>query len=389
MKQLFITIALAVACHAVFAQKGQVSKAVTCKESGELTKAMECIKNALDSTNEESEKTVCWPRTWQVQGEIYQAIYKSADKKYDALSSDPLTDAFHSYKKAAELDTKDRYGKSLKVNLALLVNDLQNDAINAYNDSVYNNALTRFEQILEINEMPVVTDGNEALVDTAIIYNCGLAALNAQQYDKAIRYLKRAAELGYNEETAYIWIAKAYENKPDTVKALETLREALLRYQNDERVLNSMLQLLLNLDRRHEAIKYLDIAIAQKPDNVNYYLTKGDLYKKNNDDEKAIKLYEEALEVDSVNFIALYNLGVIYYNRGVKQVELAADLPVNDQEAYQNQIKKSEVWWGKSLPYMEKCYQIDSSDEVILESLKNVYYRLKMMDKYQVIQNKL
>ncbi|MFV0268877.1 MAG: tetratricopeptide repeat protein [Draconibacterium sp.] len=388
MKQLFIAIVLVMVCHALLAQKGQVTKAVAYKDLGELEKAMECIQSATDPANEKSEKSVSWPRTWQVQGEIYQAIYKSGDKKYGTLSSDPLTDAFGSYKKAVGLDTKHRYEKSLKVNLVLLVNDLQSDAINSYNDSVYNKALTRFEQILEINEMPVVKDDKDALVDTAIIYNCGLAAMNAQQHDKAIHYLERAAELGYNEETALIWIAKAYESEQDTVKALETLQKALLKYQNDERIMNSMIQILLNLNRRDEAIQYLDIAIIQKPDNIDYYLTKGDLYNKIDDEENAIKLYEEALKVDSVNFIALYNLGVIYYNRGVKQVELAADVPVNDQEAYQNAIKKSETWWGKSLPYMEKCHQIDSNDKVIRESLKNVYYRLKMMDKYKEIQNK-
>ncbi|RIJ47403.1 tetratricopeptide repeat protein [Maribellus luteus] len=389
MKQLFITIALVMVCHALLAQKGQVTKAVTYKDSGELEKALGCIQSATDPANEKSAKSVSWPRTWQVQGEIYQAIYKSADKKYGTLSSDPLTDAFDSYKKAVELDIKNRYGKSLKVNLVLLVNDLQSDAINAYNDSVYNKALTRFEQILEINEMPVVKDDKDALVDTAIVYNCGLAAMNARQHDKAIHYLERAAELGYNEETALIWIANAYESEQDTVKALETLQKALLKYQNDERIMNSMIQILLNLNRRDEAIQYLDIAITQKPDNIDYYLTKGDLYNKIDDEENAIKLYEEALKVDSVNFIALYNLGVIYYNRGVKQVELAADVPVNDQEAYKSFIKKSEIWWGKSLPYMEKCYLINPNDEVIRESLKNVYYRLKMMDKYKEIQNKL
>jgi len=387
MRQLLITVALTFVCHGLFAQKGQVSKATTYKESGELDKALECIQAAIDPENEKSEKSVAWPRTWQVRGEIFQEIHKSTDKKHSALSSDPLTDAFNSYKKALELDEKDRYEKSLKVNLILLVEDLQNDAIEAYNNNSYDVALQRFEQVHEVNSMPVVTDG-ENLIDTAIIYNMGMAAFNAKEYDKAIEYLNEAARYGYNRGTTYVWISNAYEQKEDTVKALDILMNGFQEYPNDKDLMNGMIQTFINLRRKKEAVKYLDMAIEKNPSDVNYYLAKGDLLKDNADGDNAILCYQKALDIEPANFIALYNLGVIYFNRGVNQLKVLDTIPVNDNVAYEREMKKSEVWWKKSLPFMEKCHEIKPSDATVKESLGTLYYRLKMMDEYKAISER-
>lgn len=388
MKQLFITIAMVVVCHALFAQRAQVTRASNYINSGELDKAMECINAAIDPQNEKSEKSINWPRTWQVRGEVYQAIFRSTEKNYASLNEDPLTEAFNAYKKALSIDSKNTYSKSIKVNLTLLINDLQTAAIRAYDDSLYANSVIKFEQVLEINELPLFKTDNENFIDTAIVYNCGMASMNANQFDKAIIYFTVAAENNYNPEASYVWMGNAYLNKKDSLKALEILVKGTQKFPTDIGLLNQLIQLLVNLDRRDEAIKYIDKAIETN-DNIDYYLVKGDLYKKDGDEENAIGQYEQALKQEPENVMALFNLGVVYYNRGVKQVELATQVPINDQAAYQEEIRKSEVWWRTSLPYMEKCHQINPNDRTILETLKTLYLRLKMMDKYQEIQNKL
>lgn len=85
----------------------------------------------------------------------------------------------------------------------------------------------------------------------------------------------------------------------------------------------------------------------------------------------------------------MYNLGVIYYNKGVKQIDIANNVPANDNETYQKEMKKSEIWWEKSLPLMEKCNELEKDNRGILESLKTLYFRLKMMDEYNAISEKL
>ena len=388
MKQFIIAIALMMVCHVLFAQKAQVIRASNYVDSGELDKALECISIAIDPGNEKSERSINWPRSWQVRGEVFQSIFRSNEKKYSSLTDDPLTEAVNAYKKALSLDAKNKYSKNLKVNLTLLINDLQTAAIRAYDDSLYANSVIRFEQVLEINALPLFKADNENFIDTAIVYNCGMACMRANQLDKAIKYFTVAAENNYNPEASFLWMGKVYQYKQDSLTALETLVEGARNFPTDIGLMNQLIQLLVDLDRRDEAIKYIDKAIDTN-DNVNYYLVKGDLYKKDGDEENAIKQYERALKQEPENVMALFNLGVVYYNRGVRQVELAAQVPINDQAAYKEEIRKSEVWWEKSLPYMEKCYQLDSNDRTILETLKTLYLRLKMMEKYEEMKEKL
>ncbi len=389
MKRTIILLTLMIAVSTAFAQKGKVTSALTLKDTGKLDQALEAIRETIDPSNAKAEKSIDWPRTWEVRGEIFQAIYQSKDEKFKKLSEDPLTEALDSYKKALNLDTGNKFSKSLKIKLTLLTNDLQNQAVQAFTDENYLKALKSFEQVLEINNLPVVKADNPQVVDTVIIFNTGLAAYNAQNYDKAIGYYKEAAKYGYNEARTYSLIASSYEQKNDTIGALETLKEGFGKYPEDNGILTSMIQIYLNLNRTEEAMKYLQMAIDQDPNNSTYYFALGTLYEKIGDEEKAIETYEKAISVDSKFFNAYYNLGALYYNKGVKQIEVANKVPANDNDKYIEETKKADIWWEKSLPFMEKCHEINPEDSITLESLKNLYYRMKKMDQYNQILEKL
>ncbi|QGY47250.1 tetratricopeptide repeat protein [Maribellus comscasis] len=389
MKRTIILLTFIFAAGVSFAQKGKVTSAQNFKDSGNLEKALETIKETIDPSNEKSEKTIDWPKTWEVRGEIYQAIYQSEDENVKKLAENPLATAFESYKKALELDEKGRFGNGLKIKLTLLTNDLTNQAVEGFNSEDYEKALNAFEQILEINSMPLIKGDNPETVDTVIIYNTGLAAYNAQQYDKAIKYYKEAAEYGYNGARTYSLIASAYQMKKDTLGALEILQEGFERYPEDNNVLTSMIQIYLDQDKTEDAMKYLEMAIEQDPDNATFYFAQGTLFEKLENDEKAIESYEKAIEVDSENYGAYYNLGALYYNKGVQQIEIANSVPANENERYLEETKKADIWWEKALPYMEKCNELKPDDIMTLESLKNLYYRMKQMDKYNEMLEKL
>lgn len=389
MKRTIIFLTLMIAVSTAFAQRGKVTSALTLKDTGKLDQALEAIKETIDPSNDKAEKSIDWPRTWEVRGEIFQAIYQSKDEKFKKLSADPLTEALDSYKKALSLDAGNKFSKSLKIKLTLLTNDLQNQAVQAFNDEDYPKALKSFEQVLEINNLPVVKADNPQVVDTVIIFNTGLAAYNAQNYDKAIGYYKEAAKYGYNEARTYSLIASSYEQKNDTIGALETLKEGFGKYPEDNGILTSMIQIYLNLNKTEEAMKYLQMAIDQDPNNATYYFALGTLYEKIDDEENAIKTYEKAMSADPKFFNAYYNLGALYYNKGVKQIEIANKVPANDNDKYVEETKKADIWWEKSLPFMEKCHEINPEDTITLESLKNLYYRMKKMEQYNQVLEKL
>ena len=146
-----------------------------------------------------------------------------------------------------------------------------------------------------------------------------------------------------------------------------------------------MIQVYLDLDKTEDAMKYLQLAIEQDPTNATFYFALGTLYEKNKQQQKAIEVYEKAIELDDEYFDAYYNLGALYYNRGVAQIEVANAVPPSENEKYQEELEKANVWFKKALPYMERCFALDPDHPMTLESLKNLYYRLKMMDKYNEI----
>ncbi len=389
MKKTIIMLTLLVAFSSAFGQKGKVTTAQSLKDAGKVAEAYETIEEAINPANEKAEKSIPWPKTWEVRGEIFQAIGQSTDENVKKLSSDPLTEALNSYKKALELDTKGSNEKSVKIKLTLLTNDLTNQAVNAFQAEDYNKALASFEQIMEINDMPVVKSDNPDAVDTVIIFNAALAAYNSENYKKAIDYYKESAKYGYNGAKTYSLIGASYQMMKDTISALEALKEGYAKYPDDNAVLESMIQIYMDLNKTDEALGYLEKAIAQDPTKPRYYFAQGALYEKLGNEEKAIETYKKTMEIDPTFFNAYYNLGALYYNKGVQQVEIANAVPPNEKAKYDVEVKKADEWFAKALPYMEKCNELQAGDKMVLESLKNLYYRLQEMDKYNAVLDKL
>lgn len=390
MKKTIILLNLAVVIIlAACSPRTKVTSSQTLKDTGKLGEAFTTINEAVDPGAENAEKTLEWPRTWEVRGEIYQAVFQSEDATVKQLSDDPLTEALNSYKKALELDDDGKFENSIKVKLTLLTNDLTNQAVQAFNDEDYPKALRSFEQILDVQEIDVIKRDNPEVVDTVIIFNAGLAAYNAENYDKAIEYYKEAAKYGYNEARTYSLIANAYQLKKDTLGALDALQEGFEKYPEDNTVLTSLIQIYLDMDKTEDAMRYLNMAIQQDPSNPTFHFAQGTLHEKMKNTDEAIEAYDNAIEADSEFFNAYYNMGALYYNKGVQQIEVANAVPTSNNATYEIELKKADEWFQKALPYMERCHELNPEDNMTMESLKNLYYRLKDMDNYNKMLEKL
>lgn len=390
MKKTILLIAFLISVAGAYAQKGKVASAQTLKDSQKLDKALEAINEAIDPNNEKAEKSIDWPKTWEVRGDIYRAIYQSKDANVKKLADDPLKTALESYKKALELDEKGKNANAVKISLTLLISDFTDQAVKAFNENKYESALASFKSILEIEGMPIMQEADKsAAVDTVIIFNAGLAAYNAEKYEEAVKYYKEAAKYEYNGARTYELIASSYINMQDTVQALTALHEGFERYPENSAILVLMINIYLNANKVEDAMKYLDLAIKQDPENASFYFARGSLYDKIGQQDNAIMAYEKAIELKPDYFDAYYNLGAIYYNQGVKQVEIANAIPSNQQGKYEIEKNKADEHFKKAIPYMEKASEINPEDTYSLESLKTLYYRLKMMDKFDEVNKKL
>jgi tetratricopeptide (TPR) repeat protein len=167
--------------------------------------------------------------------------------------------------------------------------------------------------------------------------------------------------------------------------AINTLEEGLVKYPGNETIMTSLIQIFMDADKKESALKCLDKLIISHPADAKYGILKADLHNQMKDTETAIKQYQAVLKLEPENQLALYNLSVIYYNKGVEHLKLTDNVSVNDKGRYEQIVKQSEEIWKKALPYMEKCHQLNAADANVLELLKNLYYRLNLMEKYQAI----
>ena len=101
MKKYFLLIAAISISFAAMSQKGKVTSALSYIDQGALDKAKEALDQAFVD-----EKSKDWFNTYFAKGKLCQASFESENPKFKEFYPDPLQEAYVSYEKAIELDTK-------------------------------------------------------------------------------------------------------------------------------------------------------------------------------------------------------------------------------------------------------------------------------------------
>ena len=373
----------------LFAQKGKVISAETMFSSNDIEGAKKAIDEALVD-----EKSNTWPKTYIIAAKVYTKLQKTGK------DNDGLSKAMSFYEKAVELDKKgdvkgkgiNKFEKEITVALTMFKSDLVNAGVEGFNTENYVGALNAFENVLKVEKLTDTSSGT-ASVDTAIIYNCALAAYNAKDWTKAENYLQKAINYGYGSGDAVLLLHQVFSNTTDSVKMAENLANGFFKYPSDDRILTTLINYYLQAHQNDKALDYLNKAIDHDPSNPSFFYARGVLYDQSKNFEKAEADYLKCLDMDGNYFNALYNIGVLYYNKGVEMNNDANEL--TNMKEFEAAKKIANVFFEKALPYMEKAYSVlqgkeDSNKQdkiIVLESLKNLYYRFDNIEKYNKIKS--
>ncbi|MCK4346781.1 MAG: tetratricopeptide repeat protein [Bacteroidales bacterium] len=378
MKRITILIMLLVGFSPVFAQKGKVTSALNYITAGNLEKAKEAIEQAMTH-----EKSKDWSKTYYAKGRVLQAVAESNDPNTRKLYENPLPEAFKEYQKAIELDEKGKMEKLVTLQYPLLSNDFIKLGIDMFQAGKHKEAMEAFEYSLEIGKKPMFGGA----VDTNVVFNAGLAAYKAKIWDKAIAYFGQAKDLEYDDPSLYRLLKESYMESGDTASGVNCLQEGFIKYPSDENVLIDLINYYITSDKNEDAFEYVSLAIEADPDNYSYYFAQGLLFEKMDSIEDAIKSYNKSIELKDDYFNSYYNLGALYFNRGVNLIEIANE--IMDNEEYLKAKAKGDAEFAKALPYMEKGLEVNPEDVSTMETLKILYYRMKMMDKHAEMDEKL
>jgi len=378
-KFLLLITAISISLGAM-AQKGKVTSALSYIDQGILDKAKEAIDQAV--TNE---STSAWPNTYFAKGKLCQASFTSDNPKFKTLYADPLDEAYTSYEKAMELDPKGSMKK--KIITGLVYNSL---AVNFYNQGStkfeakdYAGALKSFESQIKITE----SDKYAGVIDTGMYYNAGLAAVNCAKYADAVKYFQKCADMKYMGITPYFQMSEAYLNLGDTTKAEATLTGLSSKFPNDKNLTLNLIDLYIKGGKNAEALKYIKIAKETDPSNYALYYAAGIIYLNQNKYDDAITELTKSIELKGDVFDTQYGCGAAYVNKAADMFKAANDIV--DMKKYTEAVDQANAVYAKALPYMEKALELKPDDTYAMGQCKELYYRLKMTDKYNAIKAKL
>jgi tetratricopeptide (TPR) repeat protein len=395
MKQIVLTGMIAFLAIAGFAQKSNVTNAAMAYSSYMENMAADPATAKKDLLEAKSyidlacvhTETIADPKAWMYKGKIYidlSAMVMAATDKADfaGMQADKmLEDGFAAFAKSKEVDAKKRYEEDINAYAEMYRAILSNAGITAYGEDKFELAMGGLLGAAKFGEVI-------GLKDSMMYFFGGIAAYNSKQFEVAEEAFKNCVELNYNLGESMGYLAKSMKELGKTAEAEKLLKETAAKYPNNLDVLIQLINFYIDNNRNQEAGDAISAAIKLDPNNIALVYNSGIIYETLGKMDVAEAAYLKSLELKPDYTDALYSLGVFYYNRGADASNIANDLPYGDP-AYDKTIAESKEFWGKALPYLEKAHLAEPSDLVILESLKLVYGKLGMTEKFVQTKNKI
>lgn len=102
--------------------------------------------------------------------------------------------------------------------------------------------------------------------------------------------------------------------------------------------------------------------------------------------QMSIDAYTKTLEIDSLNKEANYEIGILYYNKGV-DVLLSIPTDASLDVIFETQDKTMALFL-KSRPYMIIAYRLDPTNEQVLDGLEGIDYELNRPEEVELWRSK-
>ena len=371
IKKGLLTLVLLVITTLTFAQSHNVVNASIALRNEEFADAKKYIDEAYIT-----ESTANDAKMWNYRSQIYLKIaLKEAE-----LDADAVFKATEAHLKCLQTDKKGRIiVRKWTAKEDVLAGTIQcgyklfNNAIEEYNAGNYKSSLKHYDAIFKI--IPIDTEdqlkrGN--ITRETILYNSFFASNKMKDNSKSKELLQKLIDINFNEPAIYVQMSIILIEEEKMEKALEYLALGRESFEEDQGLINTQINLYIQLGRTTELIGKLGEAIALDEENELLYFNRGTIYDQEGDIENAEKDYLTALELNPSAFGANYNLGALYFNQGVATKNKAN--ATSDNSLYSKLNKEADSVFAKALPYLEAAHIINTEDKNTLLSLKQLYY---------------
>ncbi|MBC8266136.1 MAG: hypothetical protein H8E84_04135 [Flavobacteriales bacterium] len=370
IKKGILTLLFSTIGFVCFAQKHNVVNASIALRQEKLEEAKKYIDEAYAT-----ESTANDPKMWNYRAPIYLEIARKQDK----LDKDAALKATEAYLKCLQTDHKGRIivrkwtsKEDVLSGLVQCAYKLFNAAIEAHNTEQYKRAIKLYNAIFDViphDEQDQLKRGN--ITKETILYNSFFASNKMKDNNKSKELLQKLININFNEPAIYIHMSNIYIEEGNTDKAIEYLALGREMFEEDQSLINTEINLYIQLNRTSELIEKLGEAIGIDPENDLLYFNRGTIYDQEGNVEMAEKDYLMAIDLNSSSFGANYNLGALYFNYGVKLKDNASNTSNNSK--YTALKKQADDNFSKALPYMEVAFNLNEEDKNTIISLKQLY----------------
>lgn len=415
MKKQILIVGIMLISAITFGQKKEIKNAEKELKSGNFTEAISALKQAdgLIANANNSVKA----QYYLAKGEAYLG-----DAGND-LSK--LKIAAESLLKAKEVDSDGKY--VVKVDLAMinLRSALVNSAIEDQNSKKYSSAAEKLYASYSISK-----------TDTSDLYFAAGNAVNAKDYDTALKYYQMLVDINYtgikkeyfatNKETN---VEKSFDTKDgmnkgvksgiyikprttnsdskrgnilrnmtliyvsnnESEKAAKLIKQARIENPDDLALMNAEASLYY---KAGDMVKYKAIineVISKDPKNPELYYNLGVASKKNGEFEAAEEYYKQALELNPNYPEALINLADLMLSKDDAMIEEMNALGTStaDYNRYDEIQEDRNNLYKEALPYLEKASGIRKESIDLIRTLKNIYSQLGMDNKAKEMRVRL
>ena len=371
IKRGVLTLVLLAITTTTFAQKHNIVNASIALRNENYTEAKTYIDEAY-----ETESTANEPKMWNYRAPIYLQIAlkePSLDKEAAFKATEAHIKCLQKDKKGRVVVRKWTTEEDILAGLIQCGYKLFNVAIDKYNAEDYKGSLKYYNAIFEIIPLDAedqLKRGN--ITRETILYNSFFASNKMKDNSTSKDLLQQLIDINFNEPAIYIHMSNIYIEEKNTDKALEYLAFGRDMFEEDQGLINTEINLYIQLGRTSELIGKLGEAIALDDENDLLYFNRGTIYDQEGELANAEKDYLKALDLNPSAFGANYNLGALYFNAGVETKNKANG--TSNNAVYEKLKKEAEVSFAKALPYLETAHELNAEDKNTLLSLKQLYY---------------
>jgi tetratricopeptide (TPR) repeat protein len=398
-KIIFLLSALLLIGGSSFAQKKNVAKAKSkiLAEQPDVKGAKDAILLAIKDSTTRNDAT-----TWFVAGDVFNAVYTEqqkiewTQKKGDkALMASSAENALKFYLTADSLDklpnAKGKIAPKYHAKVVEKVKALQRCFTEGgsfyYEQKDFKNALKFFSTYVNYQNIPQM-QGLGLEKDTLIpliTYYCGLCATQAEMPNEAVKYYEVVKDK-MDSKWIYARLSDDYSQLKDTVNMLRMFKLGAQKFPEESYYVRSLINYYINQNKMDEALSWINAAIDMDQKSAILWNVKGRILEsKNLEESKAC--YQKSIDMDPNFAEALGNLGRIYYNKAVEELDRIN--AIRDDKKYKIEKAKLRSTFETPRPYFEKAYSINPNERDYVIALRGIYYNLGMDAKYQEMDKKL